>query len=171
MRGFIEAPVILFAMVGLVALVRWIYQRGWGVPAKVVAFLVTASLAGAILSGPTNGRLGADHGALTDLIATFGMVILGTWVFRRFGAGWQSYALSAVTVLLLLAMWVPRYLSGELHLPSSGATSPTNGFVEPSSQPGNVRPSRSRPTRPMQKVDICSQPLSARAYEAAGCGK
>ena len=175
MRTLIEPLVIVFAIVGLVALGLWIYRRGWGVPAKVVSLLVVVSFAGAVLGGPANGRWGADHGALTDLIATFGILLVGMWALRRYGAGWQPYAISAATLVLLMTMWLPRYFAGEFTLPTGG-TSPTNGWVAPSSSqpvsPSRTHPRARRQAQPRQNVSpsgdvsFCES-LSTRARLAA----
>ncbi|MBM5789805.1 hypothetical protein FJZ23_01830 [Candidatus Parcubacteria bacterium] len=118
MNQILEALVLLFAMVGLIACGRWIYRSGWGNLWKVVGALAVVSLWWAMVNGPLSGRWGADHGVLTDLFASFGIAIVATWGVRRVGNDWRRQAAVVVGALALMAMmWIPRYQAGHLALP------------------------------------------------------
>lgn len=157
MSALLELVVLAFATVGLIALARWIFRSGWGTPWKVVGLLATVSLWWAMCNGPLGGRWGADHGALTDLIATFGIVIAGTWGFRRVGNDWRRQAAVVVGALaLLLVMWVPRYNAGELTMPSTSRAAPS------------VAPSTAAPTTPVPGAVPCDE-LTYELRQEHGC--
>lgn len=119
MSQILEFLVLSFATVGLVALGRWIFRSGWGNVWKTVGAVLVVMLWWAMVNGPLSGRWGADHGPLTDLIATFGIVLAATWGIRRVGNDWiQQTAVVATAFAFLIVIWVPRLDSATLNPPS-----------------------------------------------------
>jgi len=138
MNAVLETVVLAFASVGLFALGHWIFRSGWQTLWKVVGILFTVSLWWAMINGPLQGHFGADHGALTGIFATFGIVMAVTMAFRRFAHGWQPWAITGAALVLLLLMWFPRFDANQAastaqsvspHIPLQGARpqSPSSG--------------------------------------------
>lgn len=127
MIALIEFFVLLFATVGLFTLAWRILRSGWGYVAKGIGCIAVIVLWWAMINQPFSGRWGGDHGVLTDMIATFGIMIGATWGLRRVGNDRRRQAAVVGGTLVLLAlMWIPRVLSGTFTLPpvpSAPATS------------------------------------------------
>ncbi len=126
MNAMFEFLILAFATIGFGSLFLWILRSGWGTPWKVIGALLIVSLWWAMCNGPLGGKWGADHGALTDLIATFGIVIATTWGFRRVGNDrrFQTVMVVGAGVFLLL-MWVPRWNSRWLNILNATNSTPT----------------------------------------------
>lgn len=109
MNAVLDTVVLAFASVGLFALGHWIFRSGWRIHWKVISVLFVISLCWTMINGPIKGHFGADHGALTGIFATFGIVMAVTMAFRRFAHGWQPWAITGAALVLLILMWFPRF--------------------------------------------------------------
>ena len=160
MNAVLEVVVLAFASVGLFALGHWIFRSRWQTLWKVIGILATVCLWWAMINGPLQGHFGADHGVLTGLFATFGIVMAVTMAFRRFGAGWQPWAITGVAMVLLLLMWFPRLEASQSAQARTGV-----GTFAPSPQSGSAPPYA--PSGHSQQID-CSR-LSFEGRRAVGC--
>ena len=158
MNAVLEMIVLAFASVGLFALGHWIFRSGWGTIWKVVGVLFTVCLWWAMINGPLQGHFGADHGALTGIFATFGIVMAVTMSFRRFAHGWQPWAITGVALVLLLLMWFPRLDASQAAQAQAG----TRTFA-PSQQSAPL----SAPSGHPKQID-CNR-LSFEGRQVAGC--
>jgi hypothetical protein len=157
MNAVLETVVLAFASVGLFALGHWIFRCGWQVLWKVVGILFVVSLWWAMINGPLQGHFGADHGALTGILATFGIVMAVTMAFRRFAHGWQPWAITGAALVLLLLMWFPRF----------DAHNSVPRQLPPTPQGTRPQPTNSGGTSRNHSLE-CSA-LSPEGRQAAGC--
>ena len=160
MNAVLETVVLAFASVGLFALGHWIFRRGWQTHWRVVGILLTVSLWWAMINGPLQGHFGADHGALTGIFATFGIVMAVTMAFRWFAHGWQPWAVTGAALVLLLLMWFPRLDANQ----AASAVSQVSSSIAP--QGVRLLPPSSGQSR--SHFIECSA-LSPEGRKAAGC--
>lgn len=108
MSAILEVAVLLFASVSLVVLGHWVFRRGWHIGYRAVAVLFVVSLWWAMVNGPLKGHYGQDHGVLSGLLATFGVVLAVSWALRRYNQNWRSWAISGAALVFLALIWWPR---------------------------------------------------------------
>ncbi len=149
LQSIINSVTVPFALIGLVALVRWVFRTNWHIGYKAAALFVGVFFGSAILSAPLAGVWGQNHGTLVALFATGGLVIALIYGFRRTNDWrWQAGFVTA-SLLLMAVMWQPVYSTGlpGLPVPSSGGQS-GQSWTGPSiqNQPGQRSDGRREPT-------------------------
>lgn len=127
MFAILEVAVLVFASVSLVVLGNWIFRRGWHIGYRAVAILFVVSLWWAMVNGPLKGHLGQDHGVLSGLLATFGVVLVVSWALRRYNQNWRPWAISGAALVFLALIWWSRFEANRQLVAQAAAGSQTRG--------------------------------------------
>ncbi len=162
---------ILFATIALIWGGRLVYRQSWHIAYKAIAYAFVALLVIAMWNRPLAGEWGMpNYGPLIAFLATIGVVLIGNWAHRRWGGGADdrpAIAIVVVSILLVVAFWLPIFLSGPSAIMPSMPTghqpvisAPDPGFVE--SAPDD--PSSRKP----RAGGIDCRNLSPRARQASG---
>lgn len=119
LSSIFEFFLIVFALIGLVALVRRVFRTNWHFGYKAVVLFVSSFLGLAIINDQMAGALGQDHGTLVALFATGGLVIFLVWAIFRTN-DWRYQAGFVVAGLVVMgAMWYPVFVGGHSGMPPS----------------------------------------------------
>jgi hypothetical protein len=159
MNAVLEVLVLAFASVGLFGLGHRIFRSGWQTLWKVIGVLFVVSLWWAMVSGPIQGYSGSDHGAVTGLLATLGIVLAVTLAIRRYNQGWHPWVITGAALVFLVLIWYPRFDASQAAASQSELSNATQG-------------SHFRPPAPATndgRHQLNCRELSFEGRQAAGC--
>lgn len=175
----LEFLILAFATVGFIRLIVWLLPYKLLLPWKMGAVLLIVLLWCAIVKAPFHGHWGADHGPLTDFIATAGIILVAVWGVRLVGrntricrAGHAIVYHSVIAIVacgLIILIWFPHFETGFPRFTSSPSRT-SSTLTRPIAPPENTNRGTTRLSQPHTHVrTLDCRNLSAHGRLSAGC--